>query len=32
MLPHVVDFDKTAFSTSFRGVLPPSGQQIKAEG
>ncbi len=29
---HVVDFEKTAFSTSFRGVLPPSGPQISAEG
>src|SRR5208337_2544216 len=28
---HVVDFEKTAFSTSFRGVLPPSGPQISAE-
>src|SRR5208283_1585210 len=28
---HVVDFEKTAFSTSFRGVLPPSGPQIIAE-
>jgi hypothetical protein len=28
---HVVDFEKTAFSTSFRGVLAPSGPQISAE-
>ena len=28
---HVVDFEKTAFSTHFRGVLPPFGQQISAE-
>ena len=28
---HVVDFEKTAFSTPFRGVLPPSGPQIIAE-
>ena len=28
---HVVDFEKTAFSTPFRGVLPPFGQQISAE-
>src|SRR5271157_1912057 len=28
---HVVDFEKTAFSTPFRGVLPPSGPQISAE-
>ena len=28
---HVVDFEKTAFSTPFRGVLPPSGPQIMAE-
>ncbi len=28
---HVVDFEKTALSTSFRGVLPPSGPQISAE-
>jgi len=28
---HVVDFEKTAFSTLFRGVLPPSGPQIIAE-
>src|SRR5271157_2675060 len=27
-MTHVVDFEKTAFSTSFRGVLPPSGPQI----
>src|SRR5208337_1377629 len=30
-MTHVVDFEKTAFSTSFRGVLPPSGPQIIAE-
>src|SRR5208337_3239020 len=30
-MTHVVDFEKTAFSTSFRGVLPPSGPQIMAE-
>jgi len=29
---HVVDFEKIAFSTPFQGVLPPSGQQIIAEG
>ena len=29
---HVVDFEKTAFSTPFRGVLPSSGQQIITEG
>jgi len=29
---HVVDFEKTAFSTPFRGVLAPSGLQISAEG
>jgi len=28
---HVVDFEKTALSTSFRGVLAPSGPQISAE-
>jgi hypothetical protein len=28
---HVVVFEKTAFSTPFRGVLPPSGPQISAE-
>jgi len=28
---HVVDFEKTAFSTPFRGVLAPSGPQISAE-
>jgi len=28
---HVVDFEKTAFSTLFRGVLPPFGPQISAE-
>jgi hypothetical protein len=28
---HVVDFEKTAFSTPFRGVLAPSGQQINTE-
>jgi len=28
---HVVDFEKTAFSTAFRGVLPPFGPQISAE-
>ncbi len=28
---HVVDFEKTAFSTLFRGVLPPLGPQISAE-
>src|SRR5271157_1340254 len=28
---HVVDFEKTAFSTPFPGVLPPSGPQIIAE-
>src|SRR5271157_2209849 len=28
---HVVDFEKTAFSTRFLGVLPPFGQQISAE-
>src|SRR5208337_2237439 len=28
---HVVDFEKTAFSTPFRGVLPPFGPQIGAE-
>ena len=28
---HVVDFEKTAFSTPFRGVLAPSGLQIIAE-
>jgi len=28
---HVVDFEKTAFSTPFRGVLPSSGPQIIAE-
>ena len=28
---HVVAFEKTAFSTPFRGVLPPFGQQISAE-
>jgi hypothetical protein len=27
----VVDFEKTAFSTPFRGVLPPSGPLIIAE-
>ena len=27
----VVDFEKTAFSTPFRGVLAPSGLQIIAE-
>jgi len=31
-MTHVVDFEKTAFSTSFRGVLPLSGPQIIAEG
>src|SRR5271157_5204039 len=30
-MTHVVDFEKTALSTSFRGVLPPSGPQISAE-
>ena len=30
-MTHVVDFEKAAFSTSFRGVLPPSGPQIIAE-
>ncbi len=29
---HVVDFEKTAFSTLSRGVLPPFGPQISAEG
>jgi len=29
---HVVDFRKIAFSTFFRGILPPSGPQIIAEG
>src|SRR5208337_3606179 len=28
---HVIDFEKTAFSTLFRGVLPPFGQQISDE-
>ena len=28
---HVVDFEKTAFSTPSRGVLAPSGLQIIAE-
>ncbi len=28
---HVVDFEKTAFSTPFRGVSAPSGPQISAE-
>src|SRR5208337_5507351 len=28
---HVVDFEKTAFSTPFRGDLPPFGPQISAE-
>ena len=28
---NVVDFEKTAFSTPFRGVLAPSGLQIIAE-
>ena len=28
---HVVDFEKTAFSTPFRGILAPSGLQIIAE-
>ena len=28
---HVVDFEKTAISTPFQGVLPPSGPQIIAE-
>jgi len=28
---HVVDFEKTALSTPFRGVLAPSGPQISAE-
>jgi len=28
---HVVDFEKTTFSTPFRGVLAPSGPQISAE-
>ena len=30
-MSHVADSPKTAFSTPFRGVLPPSGQQISAE-
>ena len=30
-MTHVVDFEKTALSTPFRGVLPPFGQQISAE-
>ncbi|MGA2701971.1 MAG: hypothetical protein ABSH35_12865 [Isosphaeraceae bacterium] len=29
---HVVEFRKIAFSTLFQGVIPPSGQQIIAEG
>src|SRR5208337_46296 len=28
---HVVDFEKTAISSPFQGVLPPSGSQIIAE-
>ena len=28
---HVVDFEKTAFSTPFQRVLTPSGPQISAE-
>jgi len=28
---HVVDFEKTTFSTPFGGVLPPSGPQIGAD-
>ena len=28
---HVVDFEKTAFSIPFRGVLDPSGPRISAE-
>jgi hypothetical protein len=28
---HVVDFEKTSFSTPFRGVLSPFGPQISAE-
>jgi len=30
-MSHVADSPKTAFSTPFRGVLPPSGREISAE-